>query len=101
MDESLLAGFELDLCADGQDIDDLAEDNIADLDIADDAVNNLLCLLRRLCIGAGNEYSAVILNINFNARLCDNAVDGLAAGADNLANLIGIDGELKNTGCEG
>ena len=47
MDESLLAGFELDLCADGKDIDHLAQDNIADLDIPNDIVNDALCLQKR------------------------------------------------------
>ena len=76
--QALLAGLELYLCADGQNVYYLAQEYAADFDITADIVYHALCGSGSLCIGRGDEYAAVILQVDLNAGSSDDAVDGLA-----------------------
>ena len=100
MNKTLLSGFQLNLCADGKNIHNLAENHITDLNIANDIVDNVLCFFSRCRIGACDEHPAVILDIDLDTGFGNDAVDGFAAAADNFANLIGVDAELQYTRCK-
>ena len=84
----VLARSQLDERADGQDADDLAVVQLADLRHEADILDHLLGGAHRFVIDRGDEDGAVILNIDLGAGIGANLLDGLAAGADDLTDLL-------------
>src|SRR5260370_5854171 len=78
----------------GAEIDDLA--HLAVVDAADFGLrrDRLDCgyrLFHRDAVGRGDQDRTVVLDIYLAAGLLGEATDYLAAGADNVANLVGLD----------
>src|SRR5229473_209754 len=78
----------------GAEIDDLA--HLAVVDAADFGLrrDRLDCgyrLFHRDAVGRGDQHRTVVLDIYIAAGLLDESTDYLAAGADNVANLVGLD----------
>ena len=70
--------------------DDAALIRLADLDLARHAADNFLRARHAFAAGRVDVHRAVVLNINFGAGLRDDALDGLAAGPDERADLLRI-----------
>ena len=79
---------DLDERADRQNTDDLAVVQRAHLGDKADIVDHLLCGIACCGINCGDEYIAVVVDIDLCAGIRADLLNGLAAGADNLANLI-------------
>ncbi len=63
----------------------------ADLGFSGDRLNRVNRLFHRGGVGGGNQNRAVVLNIDLATGLFDQSADNLAAGADDVANLVGFD----------
>src|SRR4029077_9265572 len=63
---------------------------LPDLDFTRHSTNNLLRACHALTAGGINVHRAIVFNINFSAGLRDNALDGLAAGANERTDLLRI-----------
>ena len=70
----------------------------SDFDFAHHAENDLSGPLARLLINGGDEDFAVLLNVNLRSGFRRDFLDGLSAGADNLADAFGIDLNRENRG---
>ena len=101
MDHAVFAGSKLHEGAHlGEDAHDRADEHIAHLRIACDGEDDRLGVLGVfgvLAVG-GDADAAVVFDVDLDARLFDDLVDDLAAAADDLADLVGIDGEGDDLG---
>ena len=70
----------------------------ADLHAVGNALDDLASLLGGLRIGGRDVDAAVVLDVDLDAGIGDDLVDDLSAGADDFADLIGIDGEGDDLG---
>ncbi len=70
--------------------DDAALVGLSDLDFAGHVVNDFLCASHAFAAGGVDVHRAVVLDINLRAAFGDDALDGFAAGADERADLFGI-----------
>ena len=100
VDHAVLAGSELHECADGQDADDLAVIQLADLGNEADVVDHLLGHIAGGCVGRSNVDRAVVVNVDLRAGLSNNLLDHGAALADDLADLVHVDLHGEHLGCE-
>src|SRR5438552_2334699 len=92
VDQAILVGHDLDEGAEGHDAHHLALVILADLDLAGQVANNLLCLGRRLAIHRPDHDATVVLDVDTgHARVFDDLADHLAAGADHFPDLVGMD----------
>ena len=98
VNHAVLAGQQLDKRAEVHDAHDLARVHLANLDVLRDALDDAARLVGCFRVGGGDEHAAVVLDVNLHAGFGNNLVDHLAAGSDNLANLLRIDGEADNLG---
>src|SRR5262245_49975197 len=64
MHHTVLAGDEVDERAERHDSDNLAEEHIADLDLARERLDHRDRLLGRLAVGRGDEHAAVVLDVD-------------------------------------
>ncbi len=88
MEQAVLARKELDEGAERLDADDTAGVLLADLGDLHDSLDALGCCIS-CTIDAGDEDSAVLLDVDGGSRLLLDATDDLAAGADDIADLVG------------
>ena len=72
--------------------------SVADLHAVGNALDDLASLLGGLRIGGRDVDAAVVLDVDLDAGIGDDLVDDLSAGADDFADLIGIDGEGDDLG---
>src|SRR6266852_1065841 len=69
----------------------LAEIDPVQLDLATDVLNDGERLLHRLVVGREDGHAPVVLHVDLGPRLLLDPPDDLAAGADDLADLLGAD----------
>ena len=98
MQKPVLAGGQVDEGAEGLDVHHGAQIHLAHLDLLHDAVDDPLGLGRRRLVGGGDGHGAVVLDVDLHAGLGNDAVDGLAAGTDDVADLVGVDLEADDPG---
>src|SRR5438105_11235990 len=89
MQKAVRAGENFDECAEVDQPDHLAEIRLADFGHGRDVGHALDGLFSRFAIRRIDIYRAVIVDIDLDAGLVDNAADHLAARTDQLANLVG------------
>lgn len=56
------------------------------------------CFVNRFDIAGRDRNSAVVVNVDLNAGFVDDFIDNLAALADNVADLFGIDHKRSDLG---
>ena len=86
-----MARSDLDERADRQDADDLAVVQGADLGDEADVVDHLLGGVARSGIDRSDEDVAVVVDVDLGAGVGTDLLDGLAAGADDLTDLLNGD----------
>src|SRR5262245_3238926 len=91
VEQSLGAGEDLDEGAEIKDACDGAEIRLADLDFGRQVADDLHRGLGGLAVRRGDGDPAVVRNVDFRAGLLLDAANDLAARADDVANLIGVD----------
>src|SRR5262249_6274726 len=91
VDHAVLAGHQVDEGAKRHDSHHLAQEHIADLDLARQRLDHRHGLLGRLAVGGGHEHPAIVLDVDLRAGRLGDAADGLAAGPDQRADLLGVD----------
>ena len=98
--QAVLAGKELDEGTEGLDADNAAQVLLAHLGDLDDGLDAGGGVLGST-IGAGDEDVTVLLDVNRGARVILDATDDLAAGADDVANLVSrdLDGDRSAERC--
>src|SRR5688500_3156003 len=89
--EALLAGEVLHERADAHDPRDLPVEDLADLGLLGDALDHRDRLRATLRLRTGDAYRAVVLDLDARVRLALDRADHLAAGADDLADLVRVD----------
>src|SRR6476469_5220904 len=82
---------ELDERAEGRRLDDLAAERVADLDLLGHGADALRQLLAELPVGGVHEHLALVVDVDLRLELVGEATDGLAALADEQADLRGVD----------
>ena len=100
---SVLAGSEIDAGAELtlvvlHNLDYLAFVNITHFDVADYVLDDSAGLANGFEVVGSDKDGAFVVDVNLDAGLFDNLVYGLAAAADDVANLIGVNGERDNLG---
>ena len=91
VDHALFAGCELDESAEFLDADDYAVEDLAFFELGGDDLDHALCFVHALLLAAADGDAAVIVDVDLDACALDDLVDGLAALADNITDLLGID----------
>ena len=91
VDEAVLARENFDERAEFFHRDDAALIGLADLDFARHAADDFLRARHAFAAGRVNVHRAVVFDVNFSAGFGDDALDGLAAGPDERADLLRID----------
>ena len=99
MDHAVLAGSQLDKRADGQDADDLAVVQLADLRHEADIVDHLLGGVAGGGVGRRDVDGAVVVDVDLCAGFCHDLLDHGAALADDLADLVHVDLHGEHLGC--
>src|SRR5438093_621359 len=98
--QDFLAGQVLDERAAAHDPRDLAVVDLADLRLLGHSHDHRLGPLAAVCLRAGNADRSVVLELDRGARLRLDRADHLAAGADDLADLVGVDLDRRDARCE-
>ena len=88
VNHAVVTGSNLNECADGQDADDLAVVQLANLGDEADVVDHLLGSVSSSGVDSGDEDGAIVLDVNLGAGVSADLLNGLAAGTDNLADLV-------------
>src|SRR6266700_6541801 len=91
VDQPVLVGQHLDEGAERHDPDDLAAVDAAHLDLVGQALDPVDRAPRAVLVGRGDEDLAVVLDVDLGAGLLDDLADHLAARADHVADLVGVD----------
>src|SRR5688572_23714721 len=89
--EALLAGEVLHERADAHDPCDLPVEDLADLGLLRDPLDHRDRLRATLRLGTGDAHRPVVLDLDARVRLTLDRADHLAAGADDLADLVRMD----------
>src|SRR6185369_2490706 len=71
---------------------------LADLGLGGEAADDVDRLLGLDRIARRDVHGAVVLDVDLRARLLDDALDGLAAGPDDDADLLGLDLDARDAG---
>ena len=85
------AGQDLDEGAEVGQALDQAHVELADLGLGGEALDDVDGLLGQQAVGRGDVDRAVVLDVDGHAGLRGDAPDGLAARADDVADLVGLD----------
>src|SRR4051812_18907318 len=96
MDEPVARSQEVHEGAEIDDLDDLAGVDHAEFRLGDDAADPVDRRLRRLSVNRGDLDRAVVVDIDLGTGRFDDLADDLAAGADDLADLVARDRESGN-----
>ena len=88
MHHAVVTRSDLDERADREDADDLAVVQRADLGNEADVVDHLLGSVARCTVDRSDEDVAVVVDVDLCAGIGADLLDGLAAGADDLADLV-------------
>src|SRR5215213_8093559 len=99
-DEAFLARQDLDEGAEAHDPGDLAEVQRADLDLAREALDPLDRLARVLARHRRDLDRAVVLDVDLGLGLLLDLPDHRSTLADDLADLLGVDLDRDDPGCE-
>ena len=94
MNHTILVRCQLHKCAEVHNSDNLALHDGARFDVCHDALDNLNRACNHLLIGSAYGYASVVGNVDLNAGLLDNLIDYLTLLADNITDLLRIDGDL-------
>src|SRR5207247_4028699 len=97
--QPFLAGKVLHERADGHDPRDLTFVDLADFGLLGEALDHRLRLLAALCLRAGDTHRAVVLELDRGAGLALDRADHLATGADDFADLVGMDLDRLDARC--
>ena len=100
MNQSLLAGSELQEGAELFDAHHFSGEDLSRLKVGGDNLDILHGLVHHLLVRAADGYRAVVLNVDLHAGLIDNSVDGLASLAHHIADLLRINVDLNDLGGE-
>ena len=98
MDHAVLAGSDLDERAEAGRADDDALKLAVDLGVVGDELDGLARLCDHVLVGAGDVDVAEVVDVDLDAGLVDDLVDRLAAAADDLSDLVGVDLEGDDLG---
>src|SRR4051812_27591465 len=96
MDEAVARSQEVHESAEIDDLDDLARIDHADLRFGYNAADPVDRRLRRLGVYRGDLDRAVVVDIDLGAGRLDDLANDLAAGADDLADLVARDRECRD-----
>ena len=96
--QSLFVGQDLDESAEVHDARDGALVDLADLGLCREALDDLQRPEHGIGVGAGHVHRAVVFHVDGHAGLIDDALDGLAAGSDDDADLVGLDLDGRDAG---
>ena len=88
VDEPVAGAEEVHEGAEIDDLDDLAGVDHAELRLGDDAADPVDRRLRGIGVDRGDLDRAVIVDVDLGAGRLDDLADDLAAGADDLADLV-------------
>ena len=91
MHHTLFAGCKLDEGAEFLDADDNAFQDLAFFKFRCDDLDHALGFVHALLLTAADGDAAVVIDVDLDTGALDDLVDGLAALADNIADLLGID----------
>src|SRR5579872_2177438 len=74
--------------------------HFADFDVARNVFHHALRLLAGIGVRRRDEYAPVVFDVDLGAGLGDDLVDDLAAWADDVFDLVGMDLQHEHAGCE-
>ena len=94
MDHAVFVWSQLYECAEVHDADYFTGQNLASLDVGNDVFDDLDCFCDHIFIGTAYGYVAIIGNIDLHAGLFDDLVDDFTLFADNITDLLRINGDL-------
>src|SRR5262249_40197430 len=97
MQQTVCARENLDESAEVHDLSHRAPINLADFRLGGDELDHLDGAAARRLIVRRDHDGAVVLDVDLDAGLLDDAADDLASGADDLADLLGPDFERDDT----
>src|SRR6202140_3903121 len=90
-DETLFLGHDLHEGTEAHQARHLALVDPPDLDVVGQVVDHRHRLLRRRGVGGRDDHAAVVLHVDLGTGLLDDLANHLAAGADHVADLVGVD----------
>ncbi len=91
MQEAIGVGEDLDEGAEVRDALDGALVDHANLGLSDQALDDVEGTAHGALVGGRHVDGAVVFDVDLDARLVDDALDGLATGADDDTDLVGLD----------
>src|ERR1051326_3653292 len=91
VEETVSARKDLDKGAEIHEADDLTQVGLAHFGGSSEIRDNLDSLVRGRLVGGRNVDGSVVLDIDFDSGLLDDAANDFAAGSDDVADLIGRD----------
>jgi len=91
VEQSVGAGEDLDKGAEVGEPDNLAQVALAHFRLGHDLFDDALGLHRRFLVGGGDVHLAVVVDFDLGAGALDDRADHLAAGADDVADLLAVD----------
>ena len=98
VNHAVFIGGKFDKCADFYYSYDFSFIDFAGFDILDNRHDYGACFIDHIQVMRRDGYSAVVIDIDFDACFVDNLVDYLTALADNISDLIGINHKGRNLG---
>src|SRR6202035_5033881 len=98
-DQTLFLGHDLDEGTEAHQARHLALVDAADLDVVGQVVDHRHRLLARCGIGRRDEHPAVVFHVDLSSGLLDDLADHLAARADHVADLVGVDVDHLDARC--
>ena len=96
---SFFARCKFDECAEFFDAYNITFKNHSCLEVCYDGSDHLSCLFHAVCIYATDRYASFICDINLNACLFDDCVDGLSSLTYNFTDLSRINIHLNDLRC--
>src|SRR5207245_5225580 len=100
MDQPVLVGHDLDNGHEVHDPDHLALVVLANFDFTRQVADYLLGLRRRLTVDRADDHPPVVFDVDRgHTGVLDDLADHLAAGADHLADLVGMDLDGDHARC--
>ena len=91
MDQAVGAREDLDEGAEVDDLPHRAAVDLPDLGFGGDATDRSIAFCMAIAVGGGNVHRAVVLDVDLDAGLLDDAADDLPAGPDQVADAIRLD----------
>ena len=99
MTKPFLARQEFHKCAELQETCDTSRIDLANLNLAHDVLNHLAGAIHCLHIRGRDEDISILMNIDIDARFINDLTDDLAAGSNDIADLINVNGDDLHARC--